>query len=65
VTITLTADVIVDDDDVCVLEFKHATWYFPLADIPTSCHGRFVVWLPTPSMITLDEDHDPPEFVDR
>jgi hypothetical protein len=24
------------------LSAKHATWYFPFADIPTSCHRRLV-----------------------
>jgi hypothetical protein len=64
-TITLTVDAIFDVCVVCVFEFKHATWYFPFADIPTSCHGLFVAWLPAPSMMTLDDDHDAPEFVDR
>jgi hypothetical protein len=47
------------------LEFKHATWYFPFADIPTSCHDRFVVCVPTPSITTVDDAHVAPVFTDR
>jgi hypothetical protein len=62
---TLALEGIVVVCDVCVLVFKHATWYFPFADIPTSCHGLFVAWLPAPSMTIFEDDHDAPAFVDR
>jgi hypothetical protein len=42
-----------------------ATWYLPFADIPTSCHERFVVWVPTSLILISDDDHDIPKSVDR
>ena len=48
-----------------VVEFTHASPYCPSAETATACHTRLVVCVPTPSILTADEFHDTPVFVER